>query len=100
MVGARAPGGRGPAESDLGVAQCPPQRLERAVLQRSAGVQLGRILVAVRGLRDDRGGADRRRGIPALSPANPAHPLARLADRSIPERLARAPDLLPDAARP
>ena len=77
------------AEPDLGMAQCPPQRLERAILQRASGIQLAGILVAIRDLRDDRGVADRRRGISALSAADPADPLARLADRPVPERLAR-----------
>ena len=100
MVGARASGRRRPAEPDLGMAQRPPQCLERAILQRASGIRLAGILVAIRDLRDDRDGADRRRGIPALSAADPADPLARLADRPVSERLARAPDLLPDAARP
>src|SRR3954454_6696473 len=99
MVGARAVGGRRAAEPDLGMAQCPPQRLERAILQRAPGIRLVRILVAVRDFRDDRDGADRRRGVPAISAADPADPLARVADRAVSERLARPPDLLPDAAR-
>src|SRR5437762_4749726 len=78
MVGAGPARRGGRAEPGFGVAQRSPQRLEQRFLQRPAELRLAQILVAVRDLRDDRGVADCRRGLPALSAPDPAHSLAAL----------------------
>ncbi len=61
---------------------------------------IGGILATVRHLRSDRLCADRGCRLLALSAADPAHPLAPLADRPLFAQLARKSKLLPPAAEP
>src|SRR5712691_8483125 len=89
MVGRRAVGGGRRAQLDLCVAHGSPQPVEQRFLQRPAELRLGEILVAIRHFRDDRGGDHRRAGLPILSAADSAHPLAPLDDAPFPEQLAR-----------
>src|SRR5258707_2359895 len=100
MGGPRAARRGGRAEPDFGLDQCAPQPVEPRFLRRAATVRLGAVLVAIGDLLHDRRGLDHGCRLPALSPANPAYPLAALDDRALSEALAQCPGLLPHPARP
>ena len=78
--------------------QRPDQPVERALLQRAAGPQLGRVRHAASDLLRAGRQLHRARGLPALSQPMAPDPLAALHDDALPRRLARRRQPLPHAA--